>query len=184
MMCDGGNMRWFAMRATYGRNLMAQRLLEMQKIESFVPMQKRTSKVGSRIKTEFVPVVRDLIFVFSERDTIQEVKGKIPYLHYITRPTAEGRNIPIEVPVEQMQEFIAICNDTESNIEFLTDEEANFQVGEWVRIRQGSLKGRTGMLVKIDGRRAKRFVVAIDGVLAVSVSGIKAADIEHIEMPQ
>ena len=184
MVTESADVKWFAMRATYGRNLMAQRLLEMQKIESFVPMQKRTSKVGSRIKTKLVPIVRDLIFVFGKRDTIQDIKGKIPYLHYITRPTTGGRNIPIEVPIEQMQEFIAICNDAESNIEFLSGEEVNFQVGEYVRICQGSLKGRKGMLVKIDGKRTKRFVVAIDGVLAVSVSGIKATDIEHIEMPK
>ena len=77
---------WFAMRATYGRNLMAQRLLEVQKIESFVPMCKRTTRVGRRIKSDMVPVVRDLIFVCGEREVVQEAKEKIPYLHYITQP--------------------------------------------------------------------------------------------------
>ena len=90
IMADGANMCWFAMRATYGRNLMAQRILEVNKIESFVPMRKRTTKMGRRIKTDLVPVVRDLIFVLAERNVIQEVKGDIPYLHYITRP-AEGK---------------------------------------------------------------------------------------------
>ena len=104
------DMRWFAMRATYGRNLMAQRFLEINKIESFVPMRKRTTKVGRRIKTDLIPVVRDLIFVLGERKEIQEVKGKIPYLHYITSPS-EGRNIPVEVPEEQMQQFMMVCNE-------------------------------------------------------------------------
>jgi len=178
-MTESSNTTWFAMRATYGRNLMAQRLLEVQNIESFVPMRKRTTKVGRRIKTDYIPVVRDLIFVFCERDTVQEAKTKIPYLHYITRP-AEGRNIPIEVPSEQMEDFMAVCNDMESDVEFLAGEEARFEIGEWVRICRGSLKGREGRLVKIDGKRSKRFVIAIDGVLAVSVSGIKADDIERI----
>lgn len=171
---------WFAMRATYGRNLMAQRLLEIKNIESFVPMRKRTTKAGRRIKTDLIPVVRDLIFVLCEREVIQEAKSKIPYLHYITRP-AEGRNIPVEVPTEQMENFMAVCNDMETDVEFLSGEEARFEVGEWVRICRGSLKGREGRLVKIDGKRSKRFVVAIDGVLAVSVSGIKADDIERIK---
>ena len=171
---------WFAMRATYGRNLMAQRLLEIKKIESFIPMRKRTTKVGRRIKTDYIPVVRDLIFVLCEREVIQEAKSKIPYLHYITRP-AEGRNIPVEVPAEQMENFMAVCNDMETDMEFLSGEEARFEVGEWVRICRGTLKGREGRLVKIDGKRSKRFVVAIDGVLAVSVSGIKADDIERIK---
>ena len=167
------------MRATYGRNLMVQRLLEMQKIESFVPMRKRTVKSGRRIKTDMIPVVRDLIFVLSERDIIQEVKGKIPYLHYITRPT-EGRNTPVEVPEEQMQQFIAVCNEMDDDTELFSGEEAHFEVGERVEVVNGSFKGHQGLLVKIEGKRSKRFVVAIDGVIAVAVSGITANDIKHI----
>lgn len=170
---------WFAMRATYGRNLMAQRLLEVQKIESFVPMRKRTTRVGRRIKSDMVPVVRDLIFVCGEREVVQEAKEKIPYLHYITQPIG-GRNVPIEVPAEQMEQFIAICNEVE-DAEFLVGEESRFEVGERVRITKGSLIGREGVLLKIEGKRSKRFVVAIEGLIAVSVSGIKAEDIERVE---
>lgn len=171
--------RWFAMRATYGRNLMAQRVLEVQKIESFVPMRKRTTKVGRRIKIDMIPVVRDLIFVLSEREEIQEAKGKIPYLHYITTPS-EGRNIPVEVPEEQMQQFIAVCNEIDDKAEILAGEEAHFEVGERVEVVNGAFKGCKGSLVKIEGKRSKRFVVAIDGIIAVAVSGITANDIKHI----
>ena len=180
MMSDNANTSWFAMRATYGRNLMAHRVLELHKIESFVPMRKRTVKVGRRIKTDMIPVVRDLIFVFGERQEIQEVKSKIPYLHYITRPT-EGRNIPIEVPTEQMKQFIAVCNDIDDKAEIIAGEEARFEVGERVRVTSGAFKGCEGKLVKIEGKRAKRFVVAIEDVIAVSVSGISADEMEKIE---
>lgn len=180
MLLDSADMRWFAMRATYGRNVMAQRLLELHQIESFVPMRKRTVKVGRRIKTDLVPVVRDLIFVHAEREQVQEAKGKIAYLHYITRPI-EGRNTPVEVPEEQMQQFIAVCNEMDDKAEFLSGADLNFEVGERVRITDGSFKGCEGKLVKIEGKRSKRFVVAIDGVIAVSISGIKAEDIEKID---
>ncbi|MBR2032476.1 MAG: UpxY family transcription antiterminator [Alistipes sp.] len=174
------DIRWFAMRATYGRNLMAQRFLEMQKIESFVPMRKRTVKVGSRIKTELIPVVRDLIFVLGVREEVQEAKSKIPYLHYITRPQ-EGRNTPVEVPLEQMQQFMAVCNEMDDKTEVLSGDEVHFEVGERVRITGGAFSGCEGKLVKIEGKRSKRFVVAIEGVIAVSISGIKAENIERID---
>jgi transcription antitermination factor NusG len=180
MVLESADRRWFAMRATYGRNLMAQRLLETAKIESFVPMRKRTTKVGRRIKSDLVPVVRDLIFVLGEREVVQEAKGRIPYLHYITQPT-EGRNIPIEVPEEQMQHFIAICAEADDTTEFLAGEETNFAVGEAVRITEGAFKGCEGRLAKIEGKRTKRFVVAIEGVIAVSISGIKAREMERLE---
>ena len=88
--------------------------------------------------------------------------------------------MPIEVPAEQMEQFIAICNEVE-DAEFLVGEESRFEVGERVRITKGSLIGREGVLLKIEGKRSKRFVVAIEGLIAVSVSGIKAEDIERVE---
>lgn len=173
------DMRWFAMRATYGRNLMAQKTLELHKIESFVPMRKRTTKIGRRIKTDLIPVVRDLIFVLGKREEIQDVKGKIPYLHYITTPS-EGRNIPVEVPEEQMQQFMMVCNEMDDKAEIFAGEEAHFEIGERIRITGGAFKGCEGRLVKIEGKRSKRFVVAIEGVIAVAVSGITAENIEKI----
>ena len=171
---------WFAMRATYGRNLMAQRLLEIKKIESFIPMRKRTTKVGRRIKTDYIPVVRDLIFVFGKRETIQEAKSKIPYLHYIVRPV-EGKSCPVEVPDEQMQQFMAVCNDMSDSTKFLSEEPINFKIGQKVRVVRGPFKDIEGKLIKIDGKRSKHFVVAIEGVIAVSVSGIKPEDVEPTE---
>ena len=171
--------RWFAMRATYGRNLMAQRLLDMEKIESFVPMRKRTVKLGRRIKTDMIPVVRDLIFVLGDKDMVQEAKSRIPYLHYIVRPV-EGKNVPVEVPVEQMQQFMAVCNEMDDKSELFSGEEAHFEVGERVRVTGGAFKGCEGRLVKIEGKRSKRFVVAIEGVIAVAVSGIKAENLERL----
>lgn len=178
-MSSETEMKWFAMRATYGRNLMAQRALDLDKIESFVPMRKRTIKMGRRVKTDLIPVVRDLIFVLGEREAVQEAKSRIPYLHYIVRP-AEGKNLPVEVPEEQMQQFIAICNEMDDKAELLSGEEAHFEVGERVEVVNGSFKGHQGLLVKIEGKHSKRFVVAIDGVIAVAVSGITAKDIKHI----
>lgn len=178
-MVPYGNRTWFAMRATYGRNLMAQRFLEIYKIESFVPMRKRTTKIGRRIKTDLIPVVRDLIFVLGEREEIQDAKGKLPYLHYITTPS-EGRNIPVEVPEEQMQQFMAVCNEMDDKAEILAGEEAHFEIGERIRITGGAFKGCEGRLVKMDGKRSRRFVVAVEGVIAVAVSGITAENIEKI----
>jgi transcription antitermination factor NusG len=173
------DIKWFAMRATYGRNLMAQRLLEVHKIESFVPMRKRTVKTGHRIKTDLIPVVRDLIFVRGEKAVVQDIKGKIPYLHYITTHT-EGRSVPTIVPDEQMKQFVAVCNEIDDSAEIIAGEEVRFDVGEMVRITGGAFKGCEGRLVKIEGKRSKRFVVAIEGIIAVAVSGITANKIEKI----
>ena len=174
---ETAEVRWFAMRATYGRNMMAQRQLEGWGVESFIPMRQRTSKSGHRVKTEIVPIVRDLIFVHSAKEGLQEAKRKIEFLHYITHPV-NGRNEPIEVPEEQMEQFMRFC-ECGGEVESACNE-SDYRVGERVRVVQGALKGVEGRLVKIQGKRARRFVVAIDGVVAMSVEGIKAEEIEKI----
>lgn len=169
--------RWFAMRATYGRNMMAQRTLDAVNIESFIPMRQRQTKRGHRIKIDMVPTLRDLIFVFAEREVLQSQKGKIPYLHYITHPV-EGRNTPIEVPTAEMEQFIRLCENG-GEVKSVA-ESVDFALGEEVRITQGSLKGVEGRLVKIRGKRSRRFTIQIDGVCA-AIMDIKAEEIEKIE---
>ena len=136
--------------------------------------------VGQHGIVSHAQVVRDLIFVLSGRDEIQEAKSQIPYLHYITRPE-QSKNVPIEVPDEQMQHFIAVCNEMDDSAEMLSGETSEYTVGQRVRVISGAFKGIEGSLVKIEGKRSKRFVVAIEGVIAVSVSGIRPDDVESIE---
>lgn len=175
MCCN--DTRWFAMRATYGRNMMAQRALDMVSIESFVPMHRRTTKVGRHIKSDMVPIVRDLIFVHATKESIKEAKTKIAYLHYITRPI-EGRNAPIEVPNEQMEEFIRLC-EGEYEVTPL-DNDVVYNIGGRVRIKSGSLNGTTGRLVRIQGKRTPRFSISIEGVCTL-VAEVGREDIEPIE---
>lgn len=54
---------WYAMRATYRRELDAMRLLEKEKLGCFVPMQYKISiKKGRKVRV-LVPVVHNLLFV-------------------------------------------------------------------------------------------------------------------------
>ena len=156
--------------------MMAQRTLNAANIESFIPMRQRQTKAGRRIKVDIIPVVRDLIFVLAEREELQSHKAKIPYLHYITRPV-EGRNTPIEVPTEQMTQFIRLCEEG-NEVESVADS-PEFSIGERVRITRGSLQGVEGRLVKIQGKRARKFTIQIEGVCA-AVMDIKAEEIEPI----
>ena len=169
--------QWFAMRATYGRNMMAQRQLESWGLESFVPTRQLTKKRGHSVKTNIVPIVRDLIFVHSTKEDVQEAKAKIDYLHYITRPV-EGRNTPIEVPTEQMEQFMLFCECGGEVV--ASGDEVEFRVGERVRVAQGALKGIEGRLVKIQGRRARCFTVYIEGVCTAMLE-LRKEDLERID---
>ncbi|WP_455612501.1 UpxY family transcription antiterminator, partial [Bacteroides sp.] len=54
---------WYAMRATYRRELDAMRLLEKENLGCFIPMQYKISiKRGKKVRV-LLPVVHNLLFV-------------------------------------------------------------------------------------------------------------------------
>ena len=171
---------WYAMRATYGRNMTVRALLEGMGVEVFVPMRYTAVRQGRALRRRLVPVIRDLIFVHATASTIKAVKAKISYLHYITRPEA-GRNVPIIVPDEQMEQFVAIAGTCDEQLQYFDPAEINLTAGQRVRIHGGAFDGREGIFVKVAGARARRVVVAIDGVIAVAMVTTDVSQIEPIE---
>jgi hypothetical protein len=95
---------WFAMRATYRRELEAKKMLEAESIVTFIPMKIAPAK-GNKKKRELVPVIHNLIFVQAEPSHIQEVKKHIPFLQYMVDMRSREKII---VPEDQMKRFIAV----------------------------------------------------------------------------
>ena len=159
--------QWFAMRATYKRELIARDYLQSKGIEVFVPL-KREVKVIRGIKRKVtVPAINSLIFVKAKKEVLQEVKFGIDYLQYITKKE-EGRNVPIIVPNRQMEQFIQIVQDDTIDKTYFTPDEINLREGTKVRIHGGAFDGTEGTLVKIKGKQKKQFFIEIDGLVAVS----------------
>ena len=108
-MTPAENLLWFAMSATFGRELKARDFLEKNKVQCFVPMRYQiiNDKKQGKVR-KLVPAINNLIFVYTTKERIQELKGSLDYLQYLTMPV-NGRNVPIIVPEYQMQPFIAVC---------------------------------------------------------------------------
>ena len=85
---------WFAMRATYRRELEAMHLLEKANIGCFIPMQYKISIRRGRKVRALVPVIRNLVFVHARPSEVQRFKYQITYLQYIT-DTRSGQKIVI-----------------------------------------------------------------------------------------
>lgn len=75
---------WFAMRATYRRELEAMHLLEKANLGCFIPMQYKISIRRGRKVRALVPVIRNLVFVHARPSEVQRFKSQITYLQYIT----------------------------------------------------------------------------------------------------
>ena len=81
-------LHWYAMRATYGRNLEAKKALDEAAVENYVPMRYvvTVDRRGRRVK-KFVPVVRDLVFIRTTQSGMLLLKEKYEYLRNIYVPT-------------------------------------------------------------------------------------------------
>ena len=169
---------WYAMRATYRRELDAMRLLEKEKLGCFIPMQYKISvKKGKKVRV-LMPVIHNLVFVHACPSTLKRVKSKVTYLQYIT-DTRSGEKIII--PDNEMRRFIAVAGTYSDQLLYFQPEEVNLSKGTKVRITGGDFEGQEGIFLKVKGARDRRVVIEIQGVIAVAMATIHPELIEVIK---
>lgn len=165
-------VQWFAMSATFRREIKARDLLETAGLECFIPMRYMpvTKRNGHKAK-ELVPAVHNLIFVHARREDVQNVKADIPFLQWLTRP-CDGKNIPIIVPDSEMEQFIKVTKDCNERLVYLRPDEIDLQKGTPVRILGGPFNGVTGTFIKVRGHRSRRVVVMLQGIIGVAIAEV------------
>ena len=181
MYCSEGVV-WFAMRATYGRNMEVKNKLDEAGFESFVPMRYVVSidRRGRKTK-KYVPVVRDLIFVHTDQASILTLKQQHESLRNIYIPSEDGRKRPVIVSDQQMEIFMKVTKTLSDGLLFFTPDEVNLNKGVKVRIHGGQFNGLEGTFIKVRGARDKRVVVEVSGVIVVATCSLKCDLIEVIK---
>ena len=169
---------WYAMRATYRRELDAMRLLEKEGMGCFVPMQYKISiKKGKKVRA-LVPVIHNLLFVHARPSDVKRVKSQVTYLQYIT-DTRSGQKIIISD--SEMQRFIVVAGTYNDHLLYFQPDELNLSKGTKVRVTGGDFEGQEGIFLKVKGARDRRVVVEIQGVIAVAMATIHPDLIEVIK---
>ena len=179
------NKVWFAMRATYGRNMDVKKKLDEAGFESFVPMRYVVvmDKRARRIK-KFVPVVRDLIFIHTTMASMLALKQQHESLRNIYIPTEEGKKRIVVISDEQMENFMKVTRTLSDGLLFFTPDEVNLSKGVRVRIHGGQFDGLEGTFVKVKGVRDRRVVVELSGVIVVATCALKCDLIEVLTPTQ
>ena len=168
---------WYAMRATYRRELDAMHRLKEAGMGCFIPMQYHFRlKRGRRVR-ELVPAVRNLLFVHALPSELKRMKLELPYLQYITDTRSHEKII---IPDVQMQRFIAVAGTYDDQLLYFQPGELNLAKGTRVRITGGEFAGYEGTFLKVKGARDRRVVIAVEGVIAVSLAVIHPDLIEPI----
>ncbi len=173
-------MQWFAMRVTFKRELTVKQMLDTQHVENFIPMRREQRLVKGRRVLVMTPVIHNLIFVRAAKKWLQQFKGTVPYLQYMTNVEG-GKRIPIVVPDWQMNNFMRVSMSDDSNLIYFDSVDDGIAAGTPVRIHGGPFDGLTGTFVKIKGKRNKKVVVTVQNVIAVAIDALSYDYMELIK---
>lgn len=179
-MCAVNKMQWFAMRATYRREITAKDYLTGKGIEVYVPMVTVVKLIRGLKRKVSQPAISSLIFVCASKEQIQQAKQGVDYLQYITRKL-DGRNIPIIIPDDQMERFVSIVQDDTIDKTFFAPGEIDFSKGTKVRVHGGAFDGQEGFYVKRKGKRKNEFVIDFSGVCSLSTVEVTPDLLEVLE---
>ncbi|MGV8093760.1 MAG: UpxY family transcription antiterminator [Mangrovibacterium sp.] len=169
------------MRVTYSRETAFKQFLDARQIESFIPMRYTESYSGSRKFRKLVPVIHNLVFVYSSKKLLdaikKEVEDRLPVRYIMDRELHR----PIVIPEKQMRDFIAVAGTYDEQLIWLEPSAQTYKKGDRVRITAGPFAGVEGELRRIRGDR--RVVVSVQGFMAVATAYIHPSLVEKI-VPQ
>jgi transcription antitermination factor NusG len=171
--------KWYPLRVTYSREMVFKAWLDARNIENFIPLRYAEVTCGGRKHRKLVPVIHNLIFVYSTRNFLdaqkRELEDRLP-VRYIMNPEL---HCPIVIPEKQMRDFIAVAGTLDEQLIWLDPSTTKLKKGDKVRITGGLFKGVEGTLMRIKGDR--RVVVAIQGFMAVATAFIHPSLLEKKE---
>lgn len=162
--------RWYALRATYSRELKVQAALQERGVRTFIPMMCREKKL--------VPAVSGLVFALATREALDSYIrsfGDARPVNYYWDRTA---NAPLTVPSKAMEDFIAVASSLEEDLIYLTEISDKLREGQTVKVKEGPFKGVEGKIVRI--RKSRRVMVELPGMLAVASTYVSPAELEII----
>lgn len=131
--------------------------------------------MGGRIVKE-VPVICDLLFVHTDRESLDPIVAKTETLQY--RFLRNCNRAPMTVPDKEMDMFIAAVNSSSAPRYYLPQEITPEMYGRKIRIIGGPLDGYEGNLITARGSKIKRILVELPNLFAVGVE----VNPEYIEL--
>ena len=140
--------RWFVMRAYKSEKRAEEKLKGKDGLEYFIP------KCYA-------------VFVHASRTQITDFKKRYNFLQFVMWEKSTGLEYLV-VPDDQMESFIKVSSQYGENISYYNPDELDLRKGCRVRIHGGKLNGVTGVFMQVQGKRNRRVVVLLEGVMAVA----------------
>ena len=171
--------QWYVLRVSYGRAEKANELLKAKGIETHIPLHTIYKEMNGKRNKQRVPMLPNFLFAKTTLSVLQSFLMSSPDLNFITfyydhfNKKPDGKNPPLIVPKEPMDNFIKLTSIDDEHILLIDEVNGTYKQGDYVRIIDGPFKGIEGRVAKITGQ--KRVIVEVPGLCSVATAYIPKA---------
>lgn len=165
---DLTRIQWFAMSAYKNEKKAEEMLKGKDGLEYFIPKHYAVRVYHGVKSKRLVPVIPNLVFVHASRKQITDFKKKYNFLQFMMWEKSTGLKY-IVVPDKQMESFIKIASQYEENTIYYKPEEIDIRKGTHICIYGGKFNGVKGVFMRVKGKRRRRVVVMLEGIMGISV---------------
>ena len=168
--------QWYVLRVSYGRAEKANELLTSKGIETHLPLHTIYKEVNGKRNKQRVPMIPNFLFAKTTLSVLESFLKSSPDLSFITfyydhfNKKSDGKNPPLIVPNEPMDNFIKLTSIDDEHILLIDEVNGTYKQGDYVRIIDGPFKGIEGRVTKITGQ--KRVIVELPGICSVATAYI------------
>ena len=168
--------QWYVLRVSYGRAEKANEILKAKGIETHLPLHTVYKEVDGKRKKQRVPMLPNFLFVRTILSILESLIKSSPDLSFITfyydhfNKKTDGKNPPLVVPKESMDNFIKLTSIDNEHILLIDEVNGTYKQGDYVRIIDGQFKGIEGRVTKITGQ--KRVIVELPGICSIATAYI------------
>lgn len=135
----------------------AYKFLREEGFEVFVPTKSQIITRNGKKVVEEIPVIRDLLFVHTEKERLDPIVARTETLQY--RFMRNCGRAPMTVPDDEMERFIIAVSSSNDTKYYLPEEITSQMYGRKIRIVGGPLDGYEGNLITTRGSKVKRLMI-------------------------
>ena len=144
---ETNNLHWFAVYTKPRWEKKVAGLLDQNGIENYCPLNKVVKQWSDRKKIVLEPLFKSYVFVRvkdAEKWDLKNVNGILNFVYWLGKPARIK-----EEDIFTIKKFLKEFSDVQ------IEEMARLEVNAKVRVKQGLLMNYNGVLVEINGSRAK-----------------------------
>jgi len=169
-------MAWYPMYVTYSREVQVRDALDKKSVKNFLPMDRVTERVGKKLVHTMQPLIHNLIFVYSNRTQLRELKmfnRDCTHMQFMTiKPrNDEQASVVITIPERQMEQFMRAMgvDDALGQRSFLPYTDFLGREGQRIRFLRGPFEGIEGTIKRINKNRHLVITLPYIGALAITI---------------